>query len=201
MARIQIAGNILKPLGIKSVLDVGCRDGSLSDELPSVDYSGADLFPDKRGRVKFVGDFTAMEIPGRFDAVAACDILEHLPHPSAAFDRLAALADRYILVSLPNTYDLKIRCRFALQGRLGGKYTFTEEEPVDRHCWLVSRQEAISFYQYKAKKHGMRLDVLDMGYGASGGRSLTSFLGRFLSTVLPRSIATATVFGLFSRST
>jgi hypothetical protein len=200
MTRIVCAGRILKALPISSVLDIGCRDGSLADELPSATYSGADLCADGRGRVKYVGDVTQMEITGVFDAVVALDILEHLPHPSAMFDRLVGMASRYLLVSFPNTYDLKSRARFFFQGRMGGKYKFLEEEPRDRHHWLISRAEAIDFFHAKAAKHHLSFQTYDMRYGQSGRRSLTSFAGRIASRVLPASLATETVFGLFCKN-
>jgi hypothetical protein len=198
--RIAYAGQLLRPLQIESLLDVGCRDGSLADELPLVKYSGADLFPDGKGRVKYVGDVTRMDIAGQFDAVVALDILEHLPHPSAMFDRLVSLAKRHLLVSFPNTYDLKSRVRFALRGRMGGKYAFSEIEPLDRHHWLISRAEAIAFFRAKAVKHRLAYVPHDMRYGDSGRYSITAITGRIAAKVLPASLTTETVFGLFSKA-
>lgn len=200
MSRIAYAGRMLRPLHIDSVLDVGCRSGALADELPSVRYSGADLCPDDFGRVKYVGDIAELEIPERFDAVVACDILEHLPHPSAMFDRLLGLADRYLLVSFPNTYDLKSRVKFVLRGEMGGKYRFLEEEPKDRHQWLMSRAEIISFFEAKAAKHKLLYQPYDMQYGDSGRYTLSSMLGRVAAGLLPASLATETVFGLFTKN-
>ena len=199
MARIEFAAKILRDLPIGSLLDVGCRDASLADQLPpNVSYAGADLFPDARGRVKYVGDITRMEIPERFDAVVALDILEHVESPSTLFDRLAGLANRYLLVSFPNCYDLKSRLRFVMGGPLGGKYQFLEQEPVDRHRWLMNRDEAIAFYRAKQDKLGMPFTMFDMGYGATG-RGLTSVLGRGLSRTLPRSLTVETVCAIFEK--
>src|SRR5215210_3282913 len=129
MGRIQFAAEILRPLAPKSVLDVGCRDGSLADLLPGTDYAGADL---RSGpRVKYVGDVARLQLEEKFDAVVALDILEHLENPSEMFDRLAPLADRWLLISLPNCYDLKSRLKFAIKGQLGGKYVFSEAHPQD----------------------------------------------------------------------
>ena len=199
MSRIKYAGRLLRPLDVSSVLDIGCRDGSLADEIPDTYYSGADIVPDKRGLVKYLGDVTKIDLPDRFDAVVALDILEHLAHPSAFFDRIVEMSDRIILVSLPNTYDLKSRARFALQGRISGKYVFSEQEPCDRHHWVMNHTEVVAFFEAKAKKHGLSLEVDYMTYGASGQMSLSSVAGRVASSLLPASLATETILGLFRK--
>ncbi len=197
MSRVEFAASILKPLAPRSILDVGCRDGSLADLLPGVDYAGADLRPGPR--VKYVGDVTRLQLDEKFDAVVALDILEHLENPSKMFDRLVPLADRWLLISLPNCYDLKSRLKFAVKGQLGGKYVFSEAHPQDRHRWLMNRDEINAFAKAKAAAHGLSLQLIDMTFGASGIRSLTSLGGRIATRALPRSLSTATVFALFAR--
>lgn len=165
--------------------------------LPGAEYSGADLFAG--AGIQYVGDITKMEFDRTFDAVVALDILEHLDSLSTTFDRLMAVAERYLLISLPNTYDLKSRFKFAVQGQLGGKYVFTEEAQVDRHHWLMSYAEIRQFAEAKARKHRVQLQLFDMTYGASGNRSPSAIAGRLLTTILPRQLTTATVFALFTR--
>lgn len=200
MSRPEFAAKILRPLQPRSILDLGCRDGSLADHFPGVDYAGADLVQNACGRVKYVGDVTAIDFGRSFDTVVALDILEHLEEPSAFFDRILATADRLILVSLPNTYDLKSRLKFSVKGQLGGKYRFREETPCDRHRWLMNRLEIEEFYKAKARKHGLILQQFDLSYGESGQRTFRSRMGRLISRVLPPPLAAETVFGLFTRS-
>lgn len=197
MSRVRFAAKILEPLEPKSVLDVGCRDCELADLLPLAEYHGADLLPGKR--VAYAGDIDALMIDRRFDAVVACDILEHLPDPGATFDRLAGLAERYFLISLPNTYDLKSRWKFTFTGQLGGKYVFTDPKPVDRHHWLMNRAEIHHWVETKAAKHGLGLKLFDLTYGSSGNRTTTAAAGRLIASILPASLGTETVFALFSR--
>lgn len=197
MSRIHFAANILRPLAPKSILDVGCRDCSLADLFPGVDYAGADLCPGPR--VKYVGDVSQLEAGGTFDAVVALDILEHLESPSGTFDRLVPLAQQWLLISLPNTYDLKSRMQFLRKGHLGGKYVFGEAHPQDRHRWLMNKAEIYRFAHAKAAKHRLSLNLFDMTYGASGDRSVAATMGRITAAVLPRSLATATVFALFTK--
>lgn len=197
MSRNGFAASILKPLAPTSILDIGCRDGSLAELLPEAEYAGADLRPGPR--VKYVGDVTRMQMDEKFDAVVALDILEHLENPSEMFDRLVALADRWLLISLPNSYDLKSRVQFAIRGHLGGKYVFSEVHPQDRHRWLMNRDEINAFARAKAAAHGLSVRLVDMTFGSSGNRSLPSSAGRLASAVLPRSLSTATVFALFEK--
>lgn len=201
MSRIQLAARILQPLRPTSILDVGCRDCQLADQFPDADYWGADILPDDKGRVRYIGDVMDMELGRTFDAVVALDILEHLDRPSDMFDRLVEASERIILVSLPNTYDLKSRWAFAMKGGLGGKYRFVEETPLDRHRWLMSRQQIIAFYNAKAIKHGFDLKIFELAYGSSGGLTVSALIGRLLSRVLPFSLSSETIFGLFQKTT
>lgn len=191
MSRIRFAANILKPIRPNSVLDIGCRDGELSEHLSGTEYHGADLVSGER--VTYVGDVTQMKFDRCFDVVVACDILEHLEDPSAMFDNIVPLASKHVLISLPNTYDLKSIWKFLRQD-MGGKYRFTEEHPEDRHRWLMSRDEIVAFAQAKARKHGLKVEIFDLVYGY-GGR----LAGKALSAILPKSLSSATVFALFSR--
>lgn len=199
MSRLTFAAALLAPLGLRSVLDVGCRDAALADDLPGVDYAGADLAADPRGRVKYVGDITRMAIDRTFDAVVALDILEHLERPSELFDRLVPLADRYLLISFPNTYDLKSRFKFAVRGQLGGKYVFSDQHSEDRHRWLMNRDEILAFFAAKAGKHRLKLQVHDLKYGALKNRGRRALGGRLLSRLLPSRLTSATVFALFEK--
>lgn len=201
MSRVEFASRILRELEIRSVLDVGCRESELSDHLPKdIVYAGADLFQNSRSRVTYVGDITSATIPQSYDAVVALDILEHVESPSKLFDRLMAVSGQYLLVSFPNCYDLKSRLRFLSGGPLGGKYVFQEQEPLDRHRWLMNRDEIVNWYNAKAAKHDLTVQVLDMTYGASSHSTIVGRAGRLFSKLAPYSMCTATVYGLFRRA-
>jgi SAM-dependent methyltransferase len=191
MSRVLFAANILAPLRPRSVLDIGCRDCELSNYLNEAEYHGADLVPGEK--VTYIGDITQLRFDRTFDTVVACDILEHLDNPSSMFDRIVPLASERLLISLPNTYDLKSISKF-LKRDMGGKYRFTEEHPEDRHRWIMSREEIVTFAEAKAEKHGLRLQTYDMTYGSGGWVA-----GKLLSAILPRSLTSNTVFALFSR--
>ena len=56
--RIIKMANLINNLGnISSLLDIGCRDGSLEDKLDDrIEYFGCDLFQNEINSVSFVGD-------------------------------------------------------------------------------------------------------------------------------------------------
>jgi hypothetical protein len=191
VSRVRFAAKILESLKPSSLLDIGCRDTELSRYV-QCEYRGADIFPGER--VSYVGNVEQLNIDRSFDAVVALDILEHLDGPSEMFDRLFGLANRHVLISLPNCYDLRSRMTFATKGRLSDKYAFTEEPPQDRHRWLMGRKEIIRIAEVKATKHGADLALFEMYYG-SGGR----LAGKMLSGILPRSLTATTVFALFTK--
>lgn len=201
MSRIRTTGAIIQSLpDVKSLLDVGCRDGILREAIPAeVDYFGCDLFA-VGDHVRYVGDFAIMEFSRKFDVVTANDVLEHLDQPHAAFDKLASLADRCVIVSLPNCYDLKSRYKFAVKGRLGGKYDFGHENTLDRHRWVMGTDEICDFYGFKAKQHGLSLRVHHVRYGSDAARTLSGVMGRVAAAALPSQLATHTIVGEFTKA-
>jgi len=201
MDRIGVGARVLKRLPhIHSVLDVGCRDAKLADLLPEhIEYFGADL-QQTSPRVKYVGDFANVEFNRTFSAVVALDILEHTEALSANFDKLASLAERYLIVSLPNCADLLTRVRFVRTGRLGGKYEFDGTDPLDRHRWVMNFREIQRFFRQKAVAHGLELETIDLTYGSSGRSTGVSWAGRVVSRLLPESLTAGTVVAVFSKS-
>src|SRR5688500_9155025 len=101
--RIRTAGQLIAYLGVKSVLDVGCRNCEAENVIPKgVEYFGNDLFQNAAGSVAHVGDALTLEFGRTFDCVIALDVVEHVDDPHGLMDKLASLAERYLLVSLPN---------------------------------------------------------------------------------------------------
>jgi SAM-dependent methyltransferase len=197
MDRVAVAASSARALAVSSVLDVGCRDGHLRRLLPAhIRYSGCDLVPGEH--VTYVGDIRSVEIDNRFDCVIALDMLEHVDELHALFDRLAGFAIRAMIVSLPNCYDLKGRFKFAIRGRLGGKYSFSAAPVIDRHRWVMGYDEIRNFYAAKAHQLGFALEIHDIAYGERGSRRLTSLLGRASRVLGPR-LTCESVLGVFTR--
>lgn len=98
----------LVPAGVGSILDVGCGDGFITNELPrSLRVVGLDVGTSSLAHVTretVVGSVTSLPFPDRsFDLVMANDMLEHLPDEEfrRALPELTRVAGRYVIVTVP----------------------------------------------------------------------------------------------------
>lgn len=109
----------------KRVLDIGCRDGALTRfYAPGNTVTGADIDSAALARaretlgievrhVDLNGDWQLRE---QFDAVVACEIIEHLYYPDQVLRKiLAALRPGGVLLgSIPHAFSLQSRLRYLL---------------------------------------------------------------------------------------
>jgi hypothetical protein len=116
--QIQTQAAILDliPVDVKSILDVGCGDGFITEALPQdskvvgFDFSREALR--NLGRDACLGTTTQLPFPsGSFDLVMANDVLEHIPEAEYAtvLTELQRVAAKYIIVTLPHAEDLEAR--------------------------------------------------------------------------------------------
>jgi SAM-dependent methyltransferase len=141
------------------VLDVGCRSGNLAKVLTemnsNVHYVGLDLRPP----ANVVGNLEA-GLPFQdkaFDVVVALDVLEHTDDIYKAFSELCRCARRFVVITLPNIYELRGRLKFLIGKRLSGKYGLPPEPPADRHRWIFSLNEAQTFVNFRAQCCGFKV--------------------------------------------
>jgi SAM-dependent methyltransferase len=109
----RILKGMIRPLDIKSILDVGCGQGSLLAELklefPYIEPFGVDI--SKAGidlaRKKVPdGQFWMMDIARealnkRCDLVICSEVLEHIPDDITAIRNLRQMTGKYLLISTP----------------------------------------------------------------------------------------------------
>ncbi|MEW6192560.1 MAG: class I SAM-dependent methyltransferase [Bacillota bacterium] len=139
------------------VLDVGCRSGNLKRLLPGqkVRYVGTDLNPPADVLANLEHGLPFKE--ASFDVVVALDVLEHTDNIHKAFGELCRVARRYLVISLPNVYELKSRLKFLLGRPISGKYILTPEPPLDRHRWFFSLKEGQKFVHVAGRQHGLEV--------------------------------------------
>lgn len=109
----RIIKQIIRPLEFESVLDVGCGQGSLLQELqvefPRIKPYGIDLSASAvelaRERVpagRFcVMDITEDSLEEKCDLVLCSEVLEHIPDDITALRNLRKMTRKYLLISTP----------------------------------------------------------------------------------------------------
>ncbi len=103
------------PETVKSVIDIGARDGFLSKELtnycPSVTALDLEMPVIDHPNVRCLkGDATALQFPdASFDLVFCSEVLEHIPSPALeqACSELGRIADQYVLIGVPYMQDIR----------------------------------------------------------------------------------------------
>ncbi len=187
---------------VVSLLDVGCRDSSLEDRLDSkIEYFGCDLFQNDKNSVDFVGDVLATDFGRKFNCVVALDIIEHVDDPHALIDRLLKLSDSYLIVSLPNIYEIKHKFNFIFKSSLGAKYRFGIKNSLDRHRWVMSYDEINEFYSHFADKNNLGLSKIDVMIGLDAKNLIKKVGSWMIRRFFSRTNSVRTVFAVFKKKT
>jgi len=64
---------------------------------------------------------------------------------------------KWVIITLPNIYELRFRVAFLLGKPLSKKYILTENPPLDRHRWIFSLNEARSFVKKRASSNNFEI--------------------------------------------
>jgi len=105
----RIIVEMVRPLGIRSVLDAGCGNGvnlrALQKHLGIADVVGIDISPNalELARRHVQGEFKVMNVERealarRFDLVLSSQVIEHLKDDDAFLRNLRAMCDGYCLI-------------------------------------------------------------------------------------------------------
>ena len=157
------------------ILDVGCRSGELHRILAAeardrITHVGVDLRPPASALANL-----ERGLPFRdevFEVVVALDVLEHINEIHAAFAELCRISRTFVLILLPNAYEMTARIRFLLGKPLSAKYGLPVAPPLDRHRWLFSLTEARTFVHSLAPESGFALQHDGYVVGPRRARSL-----------------------------
>lgn len=150
----------------KSVLDIGCRDGALTEFFVKgnkvvgidVDSNALDRARQQLGieahNVDAYGDWNELENK-KFDAIVAGEILEHLFYPENILKKVSDhLNDGGIFVgSVPNAFSLKNRFRYLL----GNKRHTPLSDPTHVNQFSAKELESL------LKKYFREVKVLGLG--------------------------------------
>ncbi|MGA1844465.1 MAG: class I SAM-dependent methyltransferase [bacterium] len=161
LSRYEVAAVLLS--GKKGTLiDLGSRDRRLLEFLdagganPSLTYYSADIDHGHDYEVDLEKPLPFKD--GQFDYVVVLDVLEHLENIHRAFDECVRIARKEVIVSLPNMSTLIHRVHFLLRGSLKtGKYDLYGDHQGDRHRWLTTFKNTVSFVESRSLRNNVRV--------------------------------------------
>jgi 2-polyprenyl-3-methyl-5-hydroxy-6-metoxy-1,4-benzoquinol methylase len=185
MAKFEGVINAFPDVWEGLLLDVGCRKGNLKRALngKKVRYVGLDL----HGGADLIGDLERKMPFGNevFNTVVALDVLEHTDNIYGALNELCRIAKKYVVVSLPNAYDITSRLRYMFGKKPSGKYGLPLQPPDDRHKWLFSLIDARVFTSEVVSRCGFQLKA----EGSFVGPRRFSLIGKTFMSYFPNLFA------------
>ena len=186
----------------QSVLDIGCGEGHMAEELQKAGnvITGLDVLdhPAKPTAFEqyipcdlengFVSSIDHLQ-RGQFDRILLLDILEHLRYPEVILRNCHRLLEPggQLVVSLPNVANISVRLLLLL-----GMFNYTERGILDRtHVHLYTRRSArqmLTDNGYEVVKEKMTAMPLELVFGMSPDNPLMRVLNlcmRACSALMP----------------
>ena len=118
-SRTEFISQILGNLDNENVLDLGCRDGILKNNLKGIfNYRGIDLKPLKKD-INIIDHDLQKGLPkdiSNIDIIFAIDVLEHIDNPLEIFYEMMENSKKLIVLAIPNIAYHKFRLNFLLSG-------------------------------------------------------------------------------------
>lgn len=145
----------------ESVLDVGCDRAGLRNHV-SGRYHGVDRTPEADEELDLEGGLPYAD--RSFDTVVALDVLEHLDSAHDVRDELFRVADKMVVIGLPNLYEWRFRVAYSRGLPPSGKYEFPPDAPEDRHRWITSLESSRQFVAAGAEIGGFQISEELLGY-------------------------------------
>lgn len=185
-SKIEYLHDKYKPILKGNILDVGADECYLRGYLDAgIKYTGIGM----GGNPDIEVNLEKEKIPfpdNTFDCVLCLDVLEHLDNIHNTFDELCRVTNKYVIISLPNSYRDFLGMLFGSPDSksLNFKYYgLPAERPNDRHKWFFSNSDAIAFIEGRATKNGMKIVQIDTD-GSEGPRTFKSFVKRSVLNIV-----------------
>ena len=141
---------ILKEQQFCSILDVGARKSPILENLDSsvekvlLDLDQVDCSPDIR---TIQDDFYTWVPDKHYDAVVCLQVLEHLEDPSTFAKKLFDIATRFVIISVPYNWELRI-CKEHVQDPvdLDKLFSWTQRTPDEYYIVKDELERLICIY-------------------------------------------------------
>ena len=127
-----------------------------------------------------------------FDVVCALDVLEHLEHAHHTFLESLRVSRRALIVTLPNMYHWSYRLRYLVSGRISDKYDFPVHPVIDRHRWLTSFEQSLSFVLENTQGYDVTVIALTPDRGRTS--AISTPIEKWLSSRWPNFFASRILF-------
>ncbi len=152
------------------ILDVGCGEGALAQALRqggATHIAGVELQPEAAARARsrvdvlVEGSLLDTSLPfrnGEFDYIILADVLEHLPDPDHALDRLLPFLapDGRLVISVPNSRFYLVLLRLAFD-----RWAYTSHGIRDRTHLRVFTRHSL---QQMLWRHQLEIERLTRNY-------------------------------------
>lgn len=181
----------------RRILDVGCGAGALSADLRRAGarhLAGIELDPVAAAAARDVVDVlvegSVLDAPlpfqeGEFDYLIFADVLEHLPDPDRALERLLPFLsfDGRVIVSVPNMRFYTVLLRL-----IGGRWAYTDSGVRDRTHLRVFTRFSL---QQMLQRHGLEIERMKRNYRLFEDQSRIGRKGALASRLARATIAPA----------
>jgi len=156
----------------KSILDIGCDNKQLKKYVSNKKYLGIDM-TENADKVINLDEISKLPFKSNsFDLIVCTDVLEHLENFHLIFDEICRVANKYVIITLPNPvisffgYFFKIKTRKdnGQFGKFSKYYGLPLEKPLDRHRWFFCYDEVVDFLKYKSKKKKFKIKSIETDY-------------------------------------